>query len=159
MLRMRFLPCTSVLILCAAFAASAQTTAFTGKAKAVAEADQAWAAAFDAKDDARVMSFLDPGAAVFISNQPPATTPSEIADVFKPILSQDVTFHWHLLHVELSSTGDMAFTDGSYEVSYVGSSGNTVNDKGKYITIWRLQKDGSWKVLRDIGNTNLPTEY
>jgi ketosteroid isomerase-like protein len=35
-------------------------------------------------------------------------------------------------------------------------TGKTVSDKGKYVTVWKKQKDGSWKVLLDVFNTDLP---
>ena len=31
-----------------------------------------------------------------------------------------------------------------------------INDTGKYIEIWRKQADGSWRVIRDIFNSDLP---
>jgi ketosteroid isomerase-like protein len=29
-------------------------------------------------------------------------------------------------------------------------------DSGKYIEIWRKQSDGTWKLVRDIFNSDLP---
>jgi hypothetical protein len=29
-------------------------------------------------------------------------------------------------------------------------------DKGKYLTVWKKQADGSWKVLFDMFNSDLP---
>ena len=31
-----------------------------------------------------------------------------------------------------------------------------VQDRGKYIEIWRKQADGPWKLARDIFNSDLP---
>jgi len=30
------------------------------------------------------------------------------------------------------------------------------NDKGKYVTVYRKQPDGKWKVVADIFNSDLP---
>jgi ketosteroid isomerase-like protein len=30
-----------------------------------------------------------------------------------------------------------------------------VNDRGKYMVVWKRQADGSWKIHRDMFNTNL----
>jgi len=29
-------------------------------------------------------------------------------------------------------------------------------DKGKYVTVWKKQGDGSWKIYGDIGTPDLP---
>jgi ketosteroid isomerase-like protein len=35
-------------------------------------------------------------------------------------------------------------------------AGKPVTDRGKYVTIWKKQADGSWKVIADIFNSDLP---
>ena len=35
------------------------------------------------------------------------------------------------------------------------ANGNPIEDKGKYIEIWRKQKDGKWKCTADIFNSDL----
>jgi len=30
-------------------------------------------------------------------------------------------------------------------------------DKGKYLSVWKRQSDDSWKIERDISNTNIAT--
>jgi ketosteroid isomerase-like protein len=32
--------------------------------------------------------------------------------------------------------------------------GKLVTDYGKYATLWKKQKDGSWKVVMDMGNSS-----
>jgi ketosteroid isomerase-like protein len=41
-------------------------------------------------------------------------------------------------------------------MSFKDASGKIVNDHGKYGVIWKKQSDGSWKVLSDIFNSDLP---
>ena len=36
------------------------------------------------------------------------------------------------------------------------ANGNPIEDKGKYIEIWRKQKDGKWKCIADIFNSDIP---
>jgi ketosteroid isomerase-like protein len=54
--------------------------------------------------------------------------------------------------VEAKGFGDTAYEVGKYTLS--GDSGK-VNDRGKYIVIWR-KVGGQWKLYRDIFNTNMP---
>lgn len=34
--------------------------------------------------------------------------------------------------------------------------GKPMSDKGKYIVVLQKQADGSWKIVRDISNSDLP---
>ena len=54
--------------------------------------------------------------------------------------------------VEAKGFGDTAYEVGKYTLS--GDSGK-VNDRGKYIVIWR-KVGGQWKLYRYIYNTNWP---
>ena len=51
-------------------------------------------------------------------------------------------------------TGDNQFIieTGNYEMK---DQKKTLVDKGKYVVIWQ-QRNGEWKLYRDIGNTSLP---
>ena len=59
--------------------------------------------------------------------------------------------------VEVEGRGDLAYVRGKYSMSVIppGAS-EPIKDTGKYIEIWRKQADGSWKVIRDIYNSDLP---
>jgi len=34
-----------------------------------------------------------------------------------------------------------------------------VTDKGNYLTVWKKQSDGNWKVVTDMDNSELPAGY
>lgn len=36
------------------------------------------------------------------------------------------------------------------------SGGKATLDKGKFLTVWKKQADGSWKIIRDMYNSDLP---
>jgi ketosteroid isomerase-like protein len=63
---------------------------------------------------------------------------------------------WHSNEVGVARSGDLAYTSGTYQSAFKGGSGKTLVDKGKYLTIWKKQADGSWKVLFDTFNSDLP---
>lgn len=54
--------------------------------------------------------------------------------------------------------GDVAIETGTFEWTLQPKGGAAVKDKGKYLTVWKRQADGSWKILRDINNTDLPAK-
>lgn len=57
---------------------------------------------------------------------------------------------------QMSSAGDMGYTWGHYEGHAKDRSGNAVTTSGRYMTIWKKQKDGSWKVALDSSNEEPP---
>ena len=53
-----------------------------------------------------------------------------------------------------AASGDLGYTWGTYEFHSKDKSGSPTTDYGKYTSIWKLQKDGSWKVVLDMGNAS-----
>lgn len=59
---------------------------------------------------------------------------------------------WWPVATEVSEKGDMAYTFGASGAVAPDSTGKlTIEGRGTYLTVWRLQKDGSWKVTADMG--------
>jgi uncharacterized protein (TIGR02246 family) len=50
--------------------------------------------------------------------------------------------------------GDYAIETGAYDLSAQPAKAKPVHDVGKYIVVWKKQTDGSYRLLRDIYNTD-----
>ena len=61
---------------------------------------------------------------------------------------------WTPVGADMSASGDLGYTYGNYEFRSKGKDGKPVVDRGNYTSIWKKQKDGSWKVALDMGNMN-----
>jgi ketosteroid isomerase-like protein len=61
---------------------------------------------------------------------------------------------WTPVGADISASGDLGYTYGTYEFHAKNKEGKPVVDYGKYTSIWKLQKDGSWKVVLDMGNAS-----
>ncbi|MEP6912534.1 MAG: SgcJ/EcaC family oxidoreductase [bacterium] len=46
--------------------------------------------------------------------------------------------------------GDTAYETGKYKYEY-REKGKPGTDEGRYVTMWKRQTDGSWKLLMDVG--------
>ena len=59
---------------------------------------------------------------------------------------------WTPVGADISASGDLGYTYGNYEFHSKDKDGKPSVEYGKYASIWKLQKDGSWKVVLDMGN-------
>lgn len=67
-------------------------------------------------------------------------------------LAKDYQLTWTPTDAILSPAGDMGYTWGHYEGHSRDAQGNPLVTAGRYLTIWRKQTDGSWKVALDASN-------
>jgi len=66
------------------------------------------------------------------------------ADYFKA-----ATVKWSPDFIDVSETGDIAYTYGKYRWQSRDSSGNVNEATGIFHTVWKRQNDGSWKYVWD----------
>ncbi|HYM78821.1 MAG TPA: nuclear transport factor 2 family protein [Candidatus Dormibacteraeota bacterium] len=78
----------------------------------------------------------------------------EIAKTMGYLNDKNNRLSWTPVGADISTAGDLGYTYGNYEFSSKGKDGKPVVQHGKYTSIWKLQKDGSWKVVLDMGNAS-----
>jgi ketosteroid isomerase-like protein len=125
--------------------------------RAVREADAGWSQAAAAKDVEGFLSFLaednlrlPPNAPMLTGKESPRKSVSEM------VASPGFAVGWQATKVEASRGGDLAYSVGTYELTMNDAKGKPVTDHGKYLTVWKKQPDGQWKVVADIYNSDLP---
>lgn len=69
---------------------------------------------------------------------------------------KDYQLTWTPSDALMGPSGDMGYTWGHYEGRSKDANGNPVMTGGRYITVWRKQPDGSWKVVLDAGANDAP---
>ena len=57
---------------------------------------------------------------------------------------------------QMLPAGDAGYTWGHYEGTAIDAQGNPVTTSGRYITLWKKQADGTWKVALDASNEEPP---
>ena len=67
---------------------------------------------------------------------------------------KDNRLMWTPVGGDISSSGDLGYTYGDYEFHSKDKNGSPHVEYGKYTSIWKMQKDGSWKVVLDMGNAS-----
>jgi ketosteroid isomerase-like protein len=74
--------------------------------------------------------------------------PEAIRELMRPAFDENgLKLEWTPRASGLAPSGDLGFTIGDY----VATTKTGERSTGGYVTIWRKQADGSWKVLFDVG--------
>ena len=63
-----------------------------------------------------------------------------------------VSLRWTPTRADIAESGDLGWTTGTYASESPGPDGETLRGEGVYVSIWRSQPDGSWRVVMDLGN-------
>ncbi len=63
---------------------------------------------------------------------------------------------WAPTSGQLFNGGDLGYTTGRYETRRQNANGDVMITHGTYLTVWRKQTDGSWKVVWDGGSQDSP---
>ena len=136
-------------------AAVAQTKGDTEKA--IRAADAAWLKAYAEKDVDKATAALDEQGSMLPPSAPIASGRDAVRKIIaSAFATPGYSLVWHIDKIGVASSGDIGYTSGPYEFSFKDASGKTIFDKGKSLTIWKKQSDGSWKVLYDMFNSDLP---
>ena len=69
---------------------------------------------------------------------------------------KDYQLTWTPTDAMMGPSGDMGYTWGHYEGRSKDTNGNPVLTSGRFITVWRRQPDGTWKVVLDAGANEPP---
>jgi ketosteroid isomerase-like protein len=81
-----------------------------------------------------------------------------IKDVLKPMVADkgfSITFSSD--KVDVAKSGDLGYSQGSYSMtSTAPKTKKVMSEKGKYVTVFKKQADGSWKAVADIFNADAP---
>ena len=67
---------------------------------------------------------------------------------------KDNQLTWTPVGADISASGDLGYTYGNYEFHSKDKDGKQIVEHGKYTSIWKKQRDGSWKVVLDMGNAS-----
>jgi ketosteroid isomerase-like protein len=77
---------------------------------------------------------------------------SEIAKGMGFLDDKNNSLLWTPVGADISASGDLGYTYGTFEFHSKDKDGKPLVQHGKYTSIWKRQKDGSWKVVLDMGN-------
>jgi len=129
--------------------------------QAVKDLEAAWLNDAALKDPARFASYYAEDALALSPNAPLVAGKNKIqAGLTSLMADPNFALTFHSTRVEASQGGDMVYTIGAYSRTVSDpKSKQPVTDKGNYLTVWKKQADGNWKVVTDMDNSELPVGY
>ncbi|MEJ2128095.1 MAG: nuclear transport factor 2 family protein [Woeseiaceae bacterium] len=105
----------------------------------------------ESRDMEAFRSFLDDDAR-FVGGQV-RRGPDEITEGWSVYAPADgPSLKWRPQIVEVLEDGKLALSRGPYKYTEVNAEGDVVDYYGTFNSIWRLQDDGSWKIVFDAGS-------
>ncbi len=67
-----------------------------------------------------------------------------------------ITNQGRTVAAEVSIAGDLGYTRGTYEAAMLGPDGQPLLEQGKWVSVWKRDADGKWRIAVDIYNTDTP---
>ncbi len=123
------------------------------------DADRAFNAATSESGVEGWASFFAEDAAMVQSGVGEIRGKEAIFATMAPYFATGARLSWEPLRAEVSGDGTLGYTIGEYRSETVGADGESLSGRGLYVSVWRREGDGSWRVVMDLGNpVDVPTE-
>ena len=140
---------------CLSVAAEAQnpapSAALDDARKAIDKGNAQWIDAWDKADASLLSQLFAPDGIMLGSKGKSFKGPQQISEHMKPVMEgAGKGVKATVTTVDLWLDADIAYETGKYSYAYQ-EKGRPVTDEGRYVTIWKRQADGSWKIIMDMG--------
>jgi len=124
---------------------------------AIRKADTDWVKAAQSKQVGAWVAFYSDDAVVLPPNEEVAASKDSIRKTVGGLLGlPGLSITWQPRKVEVARSGDLAYLNGAYELTWNDANGKPSADRGKTLKIWKKQSDGGWKCIVDTWNSDLP---
>jgi uncharacterized protein (TIGR02246 family) len=126
--------------------------------QALKDTEAAWMKDAATRDPEKFLAHYSEDASLLLPGQPAMAGKAAIRASLEPML-RDPRFalSLHPAKVEVAKSGDLGFTQGTYEATGTDpSTGQSATEKGNYVTVFRRQADGRWKAVADMISPNAP---
>jgi ketosteroid isomerase-like protein len=120
---------------------------------AIRKADADWLRAVQSQDIVKVLSFYRDDAAWLLRDSPPIMGKEGIQRTWSGFFGMAGSWiQWDPMTADVSVSGDLGYSKGTYEMRYSDQQGKMVVQKGSYVAVWKKGADGVWKLAVDISN-------
>lgn len=121
----------------------------------IRDLDAQWSRSAEQKDAAKFASFYSETGSAFPFNAPIAAGSAKVQELWTALMSKPgFSLHFAPTRIEVARSKDMAYDIGTFELQLNDEKGAPMTIPGKYVVVWKKQKDGQWKAEADIFNTD-----
>ena len=99
--------------------------------------------------------FYSPDTTVMLPHRPTIRGAHSLPAIFSD-LKQAGLRDWRIEPNRIEQFGDTTSEYGTYSFLMRQPNGTDAADKGKYLVVWRRQKDGRWLIHADVANSDGP---
>ena len=126
--------------------------------KAIKDGEVAWASDWAARDLDKIVSHYADDADVLNPDTPIMKGKDAIRTGIGGMLAdKSLSLSFTTVSAQVSKSGDLGYTEGTYSMTMTNSkTKKVVTEKGKYVTVYKKQADGTWKAIEDINNSDAP---
>ena len=123
----------------------------SSEAAALLDTDRAWAREASAGRNAdSVLAFWTEDAHVVMAGEATRDGKSAIREmVMRSLATPGFHVTWTPERAEIAAAGDMGYTTGTNEFRIPDGAGGTTTMAGRYIAVWRRDKQGRWRCVED----------
>ena len=148
----------SLMLLSGCFTPSGNKASDLAQAKTgIQKSNQEFIAAVNARNGAQLVeSFYTDDAIVLPPGQGAIAGKAQIQAFFDGMINGGAG-NMTLATDRVERNGDLAVELGRYTMTITPPRGEPIQDRGKYIVVFRLQPDGRWKAQMDIFNSSVPS--
>ena len=104
------------------------------------------------------LAYFSDDSVIFPAGAPIIRGITEIRKHYAETGFSPANLRWEPVDAEASAAGDFGVTWGTWSFESPGPDGETRVATGKYLSVWRRNADGGWKLVADIGNPDSPAE-
>lgn len=117
----------------------------------VMQLSKEWSKVASNGDVEKTVSYWADNAVMMSANQPSLNGKQAIRQMVEESFKiPSFRISWQPQSVEVSESGDMAYLIENSQVTFKDSTGNTITQNNKAVSIWKKQNDGNWKNVVDI---------
>src|SRR5271157_4503183 len=115
--------------------------------QALKDTEAVWAKAIAAKDFDKGMTYYADDASLLLPNAPTVNGKDAIRAALKPLMDDpNFSLTFAATRADVAKSGELGYTVGTYTMTMSDPrTKKSITDKGKYLTAYKKQADGTWK--------------
>ena len=124
--------------------------------QAIKETEAAWSKTALAKDAEKFTGYYADDASLLLADMPMVEGKEAIGKTVKEMMGDpNFSLSFQGSRFDVAKSGDLGYSHGSYTMTVTNpKTKKAVTDKGKYLTVFRKQADGTWKAAQDMVNSD-----